>query len=109
MMCITDFLIMMLVDVLTSGEMFYFSLSTLKLSYKTLKHCMKGEDYKTVIFKILSYGVRRMDLSLYELRTKFERFDFGTSALFKDNNCKFKPISKWFNSLTLSCNSLKCN
>ena len=42
---------------------------------------MKGKDYKTVVFKLLSDGVRRMDLD--ELKVKFEQFDFGTSALFK--------------------------
>ena len=56
-------------------------ITILNLSYATLKQYMKGKDYKTVVFKLLSDGVRRMDLD--ELKVKFEQFDFGTSALFK--------------------------
>ena len=93
---LTDFLILMLVDVLTSGEMYYFSFSTLKLSYETLKNCMKGQDYKSVIFKLLSDGVLRMDLSFDDLRMKFVgRFDFDTSVLFLNHKGKF------LNALTL--------
>ena len=95
MALVTDFLIMMLVDVLTSGEMYYFSFSTLKISYETLKNCMKGKVYESVIFKLLSDGVRRMDLSFDDLRKKFERFDFGTSDLFLNHKGKF------LNALTL--------
>lgn len=89
---VTDFCIMMLANVLTSGEMYYFSFSTLKLSYQTLQQCTKGTDYNTVIFKLLNDGVRKMNLSVNQLRTKFERYDFGTSALFKNDKGKFEHI-----------------
>ena len=57
-MFVSDMFILMLADVLTSNEIFYFSLSTLKLSYSALKSCMNGEDYTTVVFTLLSDVVR---------------------------------------------------
>ena len=101
----------MLVDVLISGEMYYFSFSTLNLSYETLKQCLKEKDNRIVIFKLLSDGVRRMNPSLSELRIKFERFDFGTSVLFMNHDGKFEHLLNDLTFFKLSSigNSMRCN
>ena len=91
---VTDFLILMLVDVLTPGEMYYFSFSTLRLPYETLRQCMKRGDYRTAIFKLLSDSAKRMNLSVDALRMKFERFDFGTSVLFNNHKGRFGHVSE---------------
>ena len=86
----SDMFILMLVDVLTSSEIFYFALSTLKLSYSSLKdECMSGEDYKTVVFTLLSDVVRRKNISLDEIQKKFEHFGLHeTKELFQSHNGK---------------------
>ena len=75
-MIVTDILISMLVDVLKPNDMFYFSLSTLKLSHETLKVCMvKGENYTTLVFKLFSDAIWENRFSITELQTKFKRYE----------------------------------
>ena len=88
-MFVSDMFILMLVDVLTSNEIFYFALSTLKLSYSSLKTCMSGDDYKTVVFTLLSDVVREKKLSLDQIKKKFEHFGLHeTKELFQNPNGK---------------------
>ena len=88
-MFVSDMFILMLVDVLTSNEIFYFALSTLKLPYSSLKSCMSGEDYTTVVFTLLSDVVKRDNLSLDQIQKKFEHFGIhDTNKLFQDHNGK---------------------
>ena len=88
-MFVSDMFILMLVDVLTSNEIFYFALSTLKLPYSSLKSCMSGDDYKTVVFRLLSDVVRRRKLSLDQIQKQFEHFRLHeTKELFQNHDGK---------------------
>ena len=89
-MFVSDMFILMLVDVLTSSEIFYFALSTLKLSYSSLKdECMSGDDYTTVVFTLLSDVVRGRKLSLDQIQKKFEHFGLHEAKeLIQDHNGK---------------------
>ena len=86
-MFVSDMFILMLVDVLTSNEIFYFALSTLKLSYSSLKSCMSGQDYTTVVFTLLSEVVRGSNILLDQMQNKFEHFGLNeTKKLFQDHD-----------------------
>ena len=71
-MFFTDFLILILVDVIVPSEIFYFALRVLGLSYEDLQKCRRGEDHTTVVFNLLCQAVRENNLKKQDLKTKFD-------------------------------------
>ena len=71
----TDFLIMMLVDVIIPSDLWYFALSVLGLSSDDLEVCMEGEDRTSVVFRLLTKSVKKNNMKMKELKKKF--FDFN--------------------------------
>ena len=70
-MDITDCLILILVDVILPSDLWYFSLSVLGLSLDNLETCLVGEDYTSVISRLLSRAVKKKGLKMKELKKKF--------------------------------------
>ena len=66
-----DFLIVMLVDVILPSELWGFSLSVLGLSSDDLESCRGGEDYTSVVSRLLSRAVKKKGLKMKELKKRF--------------------------------------